>query len=287
MVNARMDTETQQCAVIGKPVAHSLSPAMHNAAYKAVGLNFEYSAHEVDNVGAFLDDMRTNPNFRGLSVTIPHKISVMDHLDEIERSARAVGSVNTITRDGSRLVGSTTDGPGAIRAFEEAGVSLEGRRVVFLGTGGAVRAVAFAVVEESVPAAVTILGRTPAKVQALTTDLSAAASVPIRSGEMLTDTEAVMANHDVVVQGTPMGMWPEYERQSPVLAELLRPEHIVFEMVYRPLKTQLVKDAEAAGATVVPGLGMLLHQGALQFERWTEKEAPVDVMRQVLVDALG
>lgn len=281
------DSEARLCAVIGNPVSHSLSPVMHNAAYEAAGLNYVYRAFEVKDVGPFLDDMRGNPNFRGLSVTIPHKIAVMAHLDEVDAMARTVGSVNTITNDEGRLIGSTTDGPGALRAFEEAGVSLAGKRVLFLGTGGAVRGVAFAVAMEAEPDALTILGRTESKVKALQADLGEVAPVDVGAGDLSADIEEAMGKHDVVIQGTPMGMWPEYVGKSPVPAALLRAEHVVCDMVYRPLKTQLLEDAEAAGATVVPGMGMLLHQGALQFERWTGQAAPVDAMRKALVEALA
>ena len=140
-----IDAETQLCAVIGDPVGHSLSPAIHNAAYEALGLNFAYLAFCVKDLGAFLQGMRSIPSFRGASVTIPHKLAVMEYLDSIDPLAEKVGSVNTITNESGTLVGSTTDGPGAVRALKEAGVALEGKRVLFLGAGGAVRAVAFSV----------------------------------------------------------------------------------------------------------------------------------------------
>ena len=281
-----IDAETQLCAVIGDPVGHSLSPAIHNAAYEALGLNFAYLAFCVKDLGAFLQGMRSIPSFRGASVTIPHKLAVMEYLDTIDPMAERVRSVNTVTREEGRLAGSTTDGPGALRAFEEAGVSLSGKRVLFLGAGGAVRAVAFAICEMASPEGVTLLGRNPKRVAPLTADLREKTGVPVAQGDLSAGVERAMAEHDVIIQGTPIGMPPQYEGQTCVPANTLRSGHIIFDMVYRPLKTRLVQDAEAAGCVVIGGLEMLIQQGALQFERWTGQRAPVDAMRAAALDAL-
>lgn len=282
-----VDTHTLLCAVIGKPVGHSLSPAIHNAAFAERGLNYVYLAFEVKDVGACLRGMRALKGFRGLSVTIPHKLEVMAHLDEVDAMAAGVGSVNTVTNEAGRLVGSTTDGPGALRAFEAAEVELEGKRVLFLGAGGAVRAVAFAVSELARPSAVTILGRTASRVDILVSDLAARKQCAVEGGDLVSDLEKAMATHDVVIQGTPVGMYPEHEGRSCVPADLLRPEQVVFDMVYRPSETCLVRDAEAAGCTVVRGTEMLLHQAALQFECWTGEEAPLEAMRAALAEGLA
>ena len=134
-----IDAHTRLCAVIGNPVGHSLSPAIHNAAFEAMGLNFVYVAFSVTDVAGCLAGMRALPGFRGMSVTIPHKRAVMRHLDSISPMAERVGAVNTIINDGGRLSGDTTDGPGTLRAFAEAGITLAGKRILFLGAGGAVR----------------------------------------------------------------------------------------------------------------------------------------------------
>jgi len=279
-----IDTDTQLCGVIGNPVGHSRSPRIHNAAYEAAGLNFAYLAFEVSDVASCLAGMRSMPNFRGLSVTIPHKLAVMEHLDELEPMARKVGSVNTITNEGGRLIGSTTDGPGAVRALDEAGVSLVGKRVLFLGSGGAVRAVAFAVAELCSPAVVTVLGRSPERVGLLVEDLRGKAPGTFESGDLSADVGEAMGRHDVIVHGTPVGMAPDRDGETCVPSETLDSEHVVFDMVYTPRRTQLIADAEAAGATVVYGIEMLLNQAALQFERWTGKSAPLDAMRASVSD---
>lgn len=282
----KIDTKTALCAVIGNPVGHSLSPAIHNAAFEAAGLNYVYVAFEVTDVAACLQGMRALPSFRGMSVTIPHKAAVIPHLDSIDPLAAYIGSVNTVTNDGGKLHGSSTDGPGTLAAFAHAGINLEGKRVLFLGSGGAVRAVAFAIAAESNPAAITILGRTPERVQALVDDVTSKTGASVAAGSLETDLESAVRECDVLIQGTPVGMYPERIGETCVPAAWLRPEMVVFDMVYRPLKTKLIEDAEAAGCTVVLGLEMLIQQAVLQFERWTGVDAPVEVMRQALLDAL-
>lgn len=282
-----IDAETGLCGVIGNPVKHSFSPALHNAAFEAAGLNFVYLAFEVSDVAGCLAGMRAIPSLRGLSVTIPHKLAVIEHLDALSPMAQKVGSVNTIARDGDRLVGDTTDGPGAVRAFEEAGVSLTGKRVLFLGSGGAVRSVAFAVADLCRPERVTLLGRTSSKVEALAEDIRDKSGATVNTGDLVADIEEAMTEHEVIVQGTPIGMMPEHIGQTCVPAETLREEHVVFDMVYNPHRTQLVQDAEAAGCTVVYGIEMLIQQAALQFERWMGQAAPVDAMRSAVAPLVG
>lgn len=285
-VRHEIDAKTALCAVIGKPVGHSLSPAMHNAAFEALGLNYVYLAFEVEDVAACLIGMRALPNFRGLSVTIPHKLDVMPHLDEIDPMAGRVGSVNTVTNEKGRLVGTTTDGLGTLRAFEEAGIEIAGKSVLFLGSGGAVRSVAFAFAERANPAHITILGRTADKVSALATDIENGAGLTVATGTLDTGLDAAMKSHNIIIQGTSVGMHGHDEGGSLVPAALLRPEHAVFDMVYRPLKTRLIQDAEAAGCKTILGLEMLVNQAVLQFEAWTGVAAPRTVMRDALLRAL-
>ncbi len=282
-----INAATRLCAVIGHPVAHSLSPAMHNAAFQDRGLNYVYLAFDVTDVAGCLQGMRALPSFRGLSVTIPHKMAVMPHLDEIDPMARVVGCVNTVTNHEGRLTGSVTDGVGTLRAFAAAGVHLEGRHILFLGAGGAVRAVAYAMALQSAPACVTLLGRTPEKVAALANDLRRDTTVAIGTGSLSEDLPHCLASHDVIIQGTPVGMHGHDEGSSPVPRELLRPEHVVFDMVYRPRLTPLLRDAESIGCHTIPGASMLLHQAVIQFETWTGVDAPVEAMRRALESALN
>ncbi len=277
-----INVDTQLCGVIGNPVKHSMSPAIHNAGYATQNLNYVYLAFEVGDVGACLQGMRSMPNFRGLSVTIPHKLDVMEHLDEVETMAQHVGSVNTITNDNGRLIGSTTDGLGTTRAFDEAGVDIENKRVLFLGAGGAVRAVAFAMAERK-PQNITILARTPSKVEPLVQDLAEKTDTKIKLGHLVDDVEMAIYEHDILIQGTPLGMYPEHVGETCVPADLLRSNQVAFDMVYRPVKTQFLIDAESAGTKVILGTEMLLQQAAAQYERWTGYEAPVSIMRETLM----
>ncbi len=281
-----INTQTGLCAVIGNPVGHSLSPAMHNAAFQARGLNCVYLAFEVAALEACLAGMRAMPSFRGMSVTIPHKVAAMAHLDEIDPMARKVGCINTITNEGGRLVGSTTDGLGTLRAFDEAGVPLENRRILFIGTGGAVRSVAFAMADLGAPERITIAGRTPAHVAALAGDLRENTAARIETADLRMELLDILGDHDIVIQGTPVGMYPERVGESCVPAESLRPDMVVFDMVYRPMKTKLIADAAAAGCTAILGLEMLVNQAVLQFEQWTGVTAPREVMREALENAL-
>lgn len=281
-----VDTETQLCAVIGNPVAHSLSPAMHNAAFQAAGLNYIYLAFAVQDLAGCMAGMRALKGFRGLSVTIPHKIQIMEYLDEIDALARKVGCVNTVVNTDGRLAGAITDGLGTLRAFDQASVSLDEKSILFVGTGGAARAVAFAMTEECRPRELRILGRTPSRMQKLVDDLAATTDIPIRGGSLEHDLEHAVPECDVIIQATPIGMHGHAEGESPVPAALLRREHIVFDMVYRPMKTQFIRDAESIGCAVILGLEMLLNQAVLQFELWTGTVAPEQVMRDALVKAL-
>ena len=281
-----IDTVTRLCAVIGNPVAHSLSPCIHNAAFEAAGLNYVYVAFQVEDVAGCLAGMRALPSFRGMSVTIPHKIAVMAHLDEIDPMAVNVGSVNTIVNEGGRLIGSTTDGLGTLRAFEEAGISLKGKRVLFVGAGGAVRSVAFALAKRAGVTGVTILGRTESRVTTLVNDLKAKTDVAIHGGCLPQDLELAMAEYDLVIQGTPVGMYPHGMDETMVPARWLRRDQVVLDMVYRPLKTRFIREAEAAGCRTILGVEMLLHQAVLQFEAWTGVSAPLEVMRKALIGAL-
>ncbi len=282
-----IDAHTGLCAIIGHPVGHSLSPRIFNAAFDAAGLNYVYLAFDVTDVGGFVTGMRATPGFRGLAVTIPHKLAVIPHLDALDPLARKIGSVNTVTHADGKLVGSTTDGLGALRAFDRAGVDLTGLRILFLGSGGAARAVAFTFADRCAPAFITIAGRTPANVESLAKDLRGATSVPVKTADLSGDASALMAGHDVIVQSTSVGMQGKEAGKSPIPPETLLPHHVVFDMVYRPHRTPLIQAAERAGCTVVYGIEMLLQLAAIQFEGWTGTAAPLDGMRSAAQGAIA
>lgn len=277
---------TRICAVIGNPIAHSLSPAIHNAAIEELGLDFVYVAFRVENVRDALFGMRALENFRGMSVTIPHKIEIMKHMDEVEDVDRSIGAINTIIHEGGLLKGFGTDGPGALRALTDAGVDLEGKKILMLGSGGAARAISFNLARHTDLESLLILDIDEAMLGGLAADLKQDTNAVIKS-ETLTDKTLAdgMETADVIIHCTPVGMHPD-EEASLVPVELFRPGQVVFDIVYTPLKTKLISDAMSCGLKVISGVEMFVHQAVLQFERFTGADAPVEVMRRVVMERL-
>lgn len=276
-----MDAKTKLCIIIGNPIAHSLSPAIHNAAFSALGLNFAYTAHRVEDVEAAVKGIRAL-GIRGASVTIPHKLAVIPFLDEVDPVAGWIGSVNTIVNEGGRLQGSNTDGEGAMKALLEAGVKLAGKRVLMIGSGGAARAVGFTLAAKAKLGSLTILGIIEPELKKLASDIAEKTLVKaegrMMKGEALAEE---MEKAELVIQCSPVGMHPKVN-ETPVPKELLRQDLIVMDIVYNPRETRLLREAREIGAQTVPGLEMFLNQAVLQFEKWTGQPAPVEVMRRVL-----
>ncbi len=265
-----INTKTQLCCIIGDPIEHSLSPVMHNAAYQNLGLNFAYLAFRVTDVKAAIDGIRSL-GIRGVSVTIPHKISVMQYLDEIDATVKAIGAVNTIVNTNGKLKGYNTDYSGAITALEEK-TKLAGKRVVILGSGGAARAIAFGLKEKH--AHITILNRTREKAQVLAQEISG------NYGD-LSQLEQIQ-NADILIHATTSGLGSD-KKKALVPKKYLRKNIVVFDIVYNPKETQLLQDAKEAGCTIVYGYKMLLYQAALQFELFTQTKPPVSIMKKILL----
>ena len=261
---------TRVAGVIGDPVRHSLSPVLLNAAFVALGLDWVYVAFEVPEGGTAeaLAAMRAL-DLAGLNVTMPHKTAAAGGCDDLTPDAAALRSVNTVVPlGGGRLLGDSTDGEGFIRSLRDAGHDPGGKRVLLLGAGGAARAVALALGREG--SAVTVAARRADAAR------SAAALAP--AGEAIEwDAARLLAPEaDLVVNATPVGMTGAGIAIAP---SVLHPGQVVADLVYHPLDTPLLVAARGAGAAVVDGLGMLVHQAALAIERWTGERAPVGVMR--------
>ena len=282
-----ISASTQLCAVIGNPVAHSLSPAIHNAAIEELDLDFIYMACRVEDVKSALAGMRALENFRGMSVTIPHKIEAMKHVDEIAGVDRTIGSINTVINEQGKLVGLGTDGPGALKAIADAGVEIDGKNILMLGSGGAARAISFALARNRKLGALSILDIDETMLQELTADLQAGTEALIKS-QLLTENSlaAAMERADVIVHCTPIGMHPN-EDASLIPPELFRPEQVVFDIVYTPLETKLLAEARSRGLKAIHGVDMFVNQAVLQFEHFTGVDAPVEVMRRVVMEHLG
>jgi shikimate dehydrogenase len=277
-----INVQTQFCGIIGNPVEHSLSPAIHNAAFRKLSLNYVYLAWKVDAVGDAIKGLRALGNFRGASVTIPHKVSAVPFLDDLEPTARHIGAINTIVAMGGRLIGYNTDATGSVRALKEGGVTLKGRRIVILGSGGAARAIAFALAAESGADKLTVLGVDDKERRTLASDLRSKTTVVIEDAFLDDRTLGrTVPEAQILIHCTPIGMSPKTDATC-VPASLLHPGLAVMDIVYTPRETKLLADARCAGCRTIPGLEMFLNQAVAQFELWTDRPAPVDVMRAVL-----
>ncbi|OPL12780.1 MAG: shikimate dehydrogenase [delta proteobacterium ML8_D] len=278
---------TQICAVIGNPIAHSLSPAIHNAAFLELDLDFVYVAYRVEDVKNALAGMRALNNFRGMSVTIPHKTSIIKYMDEVTEVDRSIGSINTVINEHGKLLGFGTDGPGALKAIIDAGVEIGGKRVLMLGSGGAARAISFTLARNTRLKDLSILDVNEIMFQQLAADLRAGTDAFIKS-ELLTDKslETAMEKADIIIHCTPVGMQPNKD-SSLIPAELFRLNQVVFDVVYTPLETKLLAEARSCGLKVISGIDMFINQAVLQFERFTGVDAPVDVMRRIVMERLG
>ena len=279
-------TSTQFCAVIGNPVGHSLSPAIHNAAFAELNLDFVYLACPVEDVKSALAGMRAIRTFRGLSVTIPHKLEAMKHVDEVAEVDRSIGSINTVIHEKDRLIGLGTDGPAALKALTDQGASPAGRNVLFLGAGGAARAIAFTLARLASPRQITLLDINEPLLQGLQQDLKNGTKIPVQADLMdAKSLAAAMAAADMVIHCTSVGMHPK-EDASLVPPTLFRSGQVVLDIVYTPLETKLLREARANGAKVIQGIDMFVNQAALQFRHFTGAEPPVEVMRQVVLKHL-
>ncbi len=277
---------TQICAVIGNPVGHSLSPALHNAAFNELGLDFVYVAFRVEDLKSALAGMRALENFRGMSVTIPHKIEAMRYVDEVAEADRHIGSINTIINENGRLIGLGTDGPGALKALVDAGVEIDGRSVLMLGAGGAARAIAFTLALKTSLAKLTILDINGEMLAGLSADLRGGTPARIEAEALSEDSIGrAMTHADLIINCTPIGMHPK-EGVSLVPADSFRPGQAVFDVVYTPLETKLLADARSRGLKTISGVEMFINQAVLQFRQFTGVDAPVEVMRRVVMERL-
>jgi shikimate dehydrogenase len=270
--------------VIGDPIEHSLSPAIQNLAFHHLRLNSIYVAfrvkqHHLKNAVKGIKSL----GISGFNVTIPHKVTIMKYLDEIVDNAIGIGAVNTVINREGTLVGYNTDGTGALSALRETCVRFRGSKVVLLGAGGAAKALAATLaplVEQLI-----ILNRTEIKAKDLANILTNARSRV--KGAILSETvlHYELPNTDVLINATSLGMYPRID-VTPVKQKYLHSDMTVFDIVYNPLKTRLLREAEAVGAHIVGGVKMLVYQGAQAFELWTGKEPPIDEMYRTMLRIL-
>ncbi|MBQ6351429.1 MAG: shikimate dehydrogenase [Methanobrevibacter sp.] len=275
---------TNIVGLIGHPVEHSFSPPMHNAAFAELGLDYVYVAFDVNHndLKSAVDGAKSL-NIKGFNVTIPHKIEVMQYLDELDEVARLIGAVNTI--DFKNLKGYNTDGIGAVRAIEEV-TSIKDKNVVVAGAGGASRAISFYLAKFGA-GSMTILNRNANKAQDLAGDVLKSDLMGDVGADSISEIDSYLKDADILVDTTPLGMDPHVNDEPIAKSDAMHDGLVVFDAVYNPNETVLLKEAIKAGAKPVYGIKMLLYQGAESFKIWTGKDAPIDVMQDALNKHLG
>ncbi len=272
--------------LLAHPAGHSLSPVMHNAAFKELGLEARYEALDVlPEALALVMVMLRGREVYGANVTIPHKRAVIPYLDEVDDAARRIGAVNTIVNRGGKLTGHNTDAAGFLRALrEDGGFEPEGKKVVMLGAGGSARAVAYALLAAKV-ASLGVFNRTLERAERLASDFETLGPLAVLTGAEL---EPAVTSADLLVNTTSVGMAHDGRDPdvSPLPSGLLPRRGMVCDLIYRPARTRLLREAQAAGLKVQDGLPMLVYQGALAFSLWTGQEAPVEGMAGAAAAAL-
>jgi shikimate dehydrogenase len=267
-----IDGHTKIYGILGRPVTHSLSPAMHNAAFKELGLNAVYVAFPVTSLSQAVAGLR-GLDIQGVSVTIPFKEEIIPLLDDLDPRASRIGAVNTVVNRDERLGGYNTDWLGAMTALKTK-TGLKGEHVLILGAGGAARAIAFGILAEG--GRVTLTDLDGPRAAALARDLKVEA-IPLNA---LAQCPAA-----ILVNATPVGMEPRID-DIPINPDLLGRFRLVMDIVYKPLETRLLREAKSRGAATLDGLQMLIHQATAQFELWTGRPAPLEVMSRAAYAAL-
>lgn len=282
-----ISAKTKLFCVIGDPIEHSMSPVMHNTVFKKMGLDCVYTAFRIkkQDLGDAISGMKAM-GIQGVNVTIPHKVSVMDHLDELSDEAHIIGAVNTV-KIGEKLMGFNTDGVGALRALKKGGADPEDKNVLILGSGGAARAIAVTLALQGSVSSLTILGVIEDELKKLVDDISTGTDVEVVYRLINDDVlKEEVLKADLLIHCTPVGMHPDVEK-SLVSPELFRSNLNVMDIVYNPRETKLIKDAKKAGALTVEGINMFVNQGAESLRIWLGIDAPVGLMKDVVLKELN
>jgi shikimate dehydrogenase len=273
-------------AVLGQPVAENPTGVMQEAAFASAGLNWRYLTIEVPPE-KLADAIRGARAFgmRGINLTIPHKVAVMQHLDEISPEAAIIGAVNTVRRDGDRLIGENTDGKGFLRGLRvDAGIEPREKRVLMFGAGGAARAVA-AELALAGAASITVVNRTEDRGQTMVADLRRSTGAHI-AFEPWRGTWHIAGSDDLIVNATSIGLYPDVDAMPDVDLCGANPDALVADVVFNPPETPLLRAARRRGLRTLDGLSMLVYQGVIGFELWTGRKAPEQVMKRALTETL-
>ena len=283
----KIDAKTKRFCVIGDPIEHSLSPAMHNAVFAKLDLNCTYTAFNIkpEDLGDAIKDMKSQ-GIGGVNVTIPHKVNVMDHLDELSEEARIIGAVNTI-KIGEKLVGYNTDGMGALMALKNNGADPRGKQVLLLGSGGAARAIAVTLALSGDIKSLMIFGIVEDELKKLVDDISKNTKISPKGRSLNDNTlKDALSDADILIHATPIGMHPKTD-DTLVTADLMHKDLKLMDIVYTPLETKLMMEAKEAGLkTIIGGIDMFVNQGAEAERIWLDIDAPVDLMKEVVLNEL-
>lgn len=280
MNSIKIDGKTKIVGLIGHPVAHTFSPAMHNSCFAELGLNWIYLPFCIrpENLEQTLKGLGAIENVKGANVTIPHKEEVIKYLDDLSQEASLIGAVNTISFSNGKVVGDNTDGKGFIAALKEEGFNPEGKDVLILGAGGAGRAVAVSLAKEGA-SRITLVDLNIAKAKGLASEIENSFK-EVKAGAAGLK-EITLEETDLLVNATGCGM--KEEDPLPIFSSLLHQGLFVYDLIYNPAQTLLLKESAKKGARTANGLGMLIHQAALSFNIWTGKEAPIKTMEGAII----
>ncbi|AOT70497.1 shikimate dehydrogenase [Geosporobacter ferrireducens] len=276
--------KTIPIGLLGYPIRHSRSPHMHNTAFQYLGLNYVYLAFEAteDSLAEAVKAMRVL-DAAGFNVTMPNKQKVIPLLDEISPEAQLIGSVNTVRNDNGKLIGYNTDGRGYVKSLNEEGISIEGKKIVMVGAGGAARSVAIQLALDGA-AELIIMNRSIEPAEEICNTIRANISnCKVEALELSNNIlKQKLQEADMLINSTPLGMHPHEDKSIIPDPEMLHPKLIVSDLIYDPVKTKLLEMAEQVGCKTINGLGMMIWQGALAFKIWTGVEMPTDYIKEII-----
>lgn len=277
--------KTKVTGVIGHPIEHSMSPPMHNNAYKQLNMDYVYVAFHVqpEDIEKLIISSKTL-NIAGLNVTIPHKTTVMPYLDEIDETAKKIGAVNTIQFKAGKAKGYNTDGIGAIKSIQEH-TTLNDKNVLIIGAGGASKAISFTLINEKINS-LTIANRSKDNAEKLIKNIKEQTHFTNIKYQSITDADKILSDVDIIINTTPIGMYPNHEVQPPIKTDNIDRHHVVMDIIYNPLETQLLKQAKNNGATTINGTSMLINQGLVSFEIFTGQKATYESFEEALLSQL-
>ncbi|MDS1030054.1 shikimate dehydrogenase [Bacillota bacterium LX-D] len=278
--------DTVVMGIIGYPLKHSLSPIMHNVAFKALNLNYVYVPFPIkpDNL---VQTIKFLPKLgiKGVNITIPYKEEILNFLDEISEDALLIGAVNTVVIKEEKMYGYNTDGNGFYQSLIAAGFNPDGKKVLIAGAGGACRAVAFTLCKKGI-SDLNLAVRSFTKAEALANDLNSHFSTDIKVTYIDNLTEEEVSEADLIINTTPVGMYPQVNDLAPLKVKFLHSNQFVCDLIYNPFETKLLQEARKKGCRTLNGLGMLVYQGAEAFSYWTGQEAPIDLMSKAVLKSL-